>query len=29
MNIRKNGDIISFDLSFYDVLGDLVEVEVL
>ena len=29
MNIRKNGDILSFNISFYDVLGDLVEVEVL
>lgn len=29
MNIRKNGDVLSFNISFYDVLGDLVEVEVL
>ena len=29
MNIRKNGDVLSFNISFYDMLGDLVEVEVL
>jgi hypothetical protein len=28
MNIRRNSDVISFNISFYDVLGDLVEVEV-
>lgn len=28
MNIRKNNDVLSFNISFYDVLGDLVEVEV-
>nr|DAE82568.1 MAG TPA: hypothetical protein [Caudoviricetes sp.] len=29
MNIRKNCDFFSFNISFYDTLGDLVEVEVL